>query len=47
MGEVHLLHKAIPPRLEETAVLSNMQKPTQRVRENGGTKEYVPNRRTR
>ena len=43
----YLLHENIPSRLEEVAVLSNTWKPTQRVKKNKETDEYVPNKRTR
>ena len=34
-------------RLGEVAALSNVQKPTHRVKENEGTEEYIVNRGTR
>lgn len=42
-NEVHLLHKANLLRLKEVAVSSNGQKPIKKVKQNEGTKEYVPN----
>ena len=34
IDEVYLLHETSLPRLEKVALLSNTQKPTQRVKEN-------------
>ena len=46
-NKIHLLHKATPSRLGEVVVLSNVYKPTERVKENEETEEYVPKERTR
>lgn len=46
IGEVYLLHKTSLLRLGEVAVLCNVQKPTQRGKENKEMEEYVPNKRT-
>ena len=46
INKVDLLYKATTSRLEEKAILSSVQKPTQRVKENEETEEYVPNKRT-
>lgn len=45
--KAHLLHETTPSGLEEVAVLYNMQKPAQKVKENEETVECVSNKRTR
>ena len=47
IDKVHLLHKTSLSRMEEVAVLPKAQKPTQRVKDNEETGDYVPNKRTR
>lgn len=47
INDGHLLHKTSVVRLGELAVFSNPQKPTQRVKENEETKEYISNKRIR
>lgn len=44
---VHLLHEMILFRVEEMAVLPNMRKPTQRIKENEKTKGNFRNKRIR
>ena len=44
--KIHLPHETTS-RLGEVAVLSNAKKPTQRVKQNEETKDYIPNERTR
>lgn len=46
-NKVYSLHKAHPLLLEEVAVLSNAEKPTQRIKQYITTEEYVPNERVR
>ena len=46
-NKVHLLHVVTPSRLGEVPVLLNSQKQTQRVKQNEGTEECIPNERTR
>ena len=41
------LSAATPSKLEETAVSTNTQKQTQRVRQNEEKKDYIPNKRVR
>ena len=45
--KIHLPHETTSSRLGEVAVLSNAKKPTQRVKQNEETKDYIPNERTR
>lgn len=45
--KVHPLQKATLSRLGEVAVLSNAQKPTERIKENEETKENVPKEKRR
>lgn len=40
------LQKNTPSRLGEMVILSNAQKPTQRVKQDEEAEEYVPNERT-
>ena len=47
IGNIHFLHETPPSRLGEADVLSNVQKPTQRVKETEEIEKYVPNKRTR
>ena len=46
MDKDNLLQKTTPSRLGEIVVLSNAQKPMQRVKQDEETEEYVPNERT-
>lgn len=46
IGKVHLLYEASLSRLREVPFLFNVQKPTQSIKENEETMEYVPNKRT-
>ena len=43
----HLLYMATPSIVREGVVLSNAQKPTQRVKENEEIEEYVTNKITK
>lgn len=47
VGEGHQFSKNSLWRLREVAVLSDEQKPMQRVKENNGTSKYVTNKRIR
>lgn len=47
IDEVHLLHDTRLSKLGEVFVLSNVQRPTQRVKENEEKEKHVPNKRTR
>lgn len=44
IDKIHLLHKTTLSRLGDVAILSNVQKPTQSLKENEETKEYVLNK---
>lgn len=44
IDELYLLHEANLSRLGEEAVLTNVQKPTQRVKESEETEEQFPNK---
>lgn len=46
-NNVCLLHEATSSRLGEVVVLSIVQKPTQRIKQNEEREEYIPNERTR
>lgn len=45
--EVHRLHDTRLSKLGVVFVLWNVQKPTQRAKENEEKEKYVPNKRTR
>ena len=47
IGEGHLFSKNSLWKLREVAVLSDEQKPMQRVKENNGTSKYITNKRIR
>lgn len=47
LNKFHLLHETTPSKLGEVHVLSNAWKPTQRVKGNEETKEYIPTKRTK
>lgn len=47
IDEILPLYKASLARLGEAVILSNVQKPTQKVKENEETRTYIPNKRTR
>lgn len=47
IGEGHLFSKNSLWKLREVTLLSDEQKPMQRVKENNGTSKYITNKRIR
>ena len=45
--KLHLIYKTTLSRLEEVSVLSDVEKPTQKVKENEEIEDGVPNKITR